>query len=314
MSLKNSMWVEKYRPVRVADCILPVDIKKSFQNIVDSGNMQNLMLTGTAGVGKTTIAKAMCDEMGCDTLVINASLDAGIDVIRSQVTQFASSLSMGGNTKVVIFDEADYLSPNSTQPALRGFIEAFHNNCRFIFTCNFKNRLIEPIHSRCTVIDFKITNKDKPSLAGQFFKRVCFILDEENITYDKKVVVELVTKHFPDFRRIINELQRYSASGTIDSGILLNVGEASYKELIGYMKEKNFNEVRKWVAKNGDASTSEIFGTLYDLLGDYIEPSSIPQVILILADYGYKASFVANQEINTLAALVEIMGSAKFKS
>lgn len=313
MSLKNYLWTEKYRPTKISDCVLPNDIKKSFQNIVASGTMQNLLLTGTAGTGKTTIAKALCDEMGCDTLVINASLDSGIDVIRSQVTQFASSLSMGGNAKVVIFDEADYLNSNSTQPSLRGFIETFHNNCRFIFTCNFKNRLIEPIHSRCTVIDFKIASKDKPILAGQFLKRVCHILDKENITYDKKVVVELVTKHFPDFRRVINELQRYSASGTIDSGILLNVGEASYKELIGNMKDKNFTEVRKWVAKNSDASSTEIFRTLYDTIGESIEPQSIPQVILILADYSYKSGFVSDQEINTLAALVEIMGSSKFR-
>lgn len=313
MSLKNSLWVEKWRPKTVKECVLPPDIKKSFQDIVDSGVMQNLLLTGTAGIGKTSIAKAMCDEMECDTLVVNASLDNGIDVIRSQVTQFASSLSMGGNSKVVIFDEADYLNANSAQPALRGFIETFHNNCRFIFTCNFKNRMIEPIHSRCTVIDFKIANKDKPSLAGQFLKRVCFILDEENVTYDKKVVAELVSKHFPDFRRVIGELQRYSASGTIDSGILLNVSEASYKELIASMKDKNFTEVRKWIAKNGDASSTEIFRTLYDLLTESMESASIPQAILILADYGYKASFVADQEINNIAAMVEIMGSCRFK-
>lgn len=313
MSLKNSLWTERYRPTKIADCILPSTVKKSFQDIVDSGVMQNLLLTGSAGVGKTTIAKALCDEMGCDSLVINASLDNGIDVIRSQVTQFASSLSMGGNSKVVIFDEADYLNANSAQPALRGFIETFHNNCRFIFTCNFKNRLIEPIHSRCTVIDFKIAAKDKPTLAGQFLKRVCFILDEEKITYDKKVVVELVTKHFPDFRRVINELQRYSVSGTIDSGILINVGEASYKELISNMKDKNFTEVRKWVAKNSDASSTEIFRSLYDMLSESLEPASVPQAILILADYGYKSAFVSDAEINNIAAMVELMGSCRFK-
>lgn len=313
MSLKNSLWVEKYRPTKVSECILPADIKKDFQSIVDSGTMQNLLLTGTAGIGKTTIAKAMCDEMGCDTLIINASLDNGIDVIRSQVTQFASSLSMGGNSKVVIFDEADYLNPNSTQPSLRGFIESFHNNCRFIFTCNFKNRLIEPIHSRCTTIDFKIANKDKPKLAGQFFKRISTILENEGITYDEKVVVELITKHFPDFRRIINELQRYSSSGTIDSGILLNIGEASYKELFENLKNKNFNEVRKWVAKNSDASASEIFRTLYDMLNNNMVPASIPQAILIFADYGYKDAFCVDKEINITAAMVELMGSCQFK-
>lgn len=313
MSLKNSLWVEKYRPAKISECILPTEVKNSFQAIVDSGVMQNLLLTGTAGVGKTTIAKALCNEMGCDSLVINASLDSGIDVIRSQVTQFASSLSMEGNSKVVIFDEADGLNANSVQPALRGFIEAFHNNCRFIFTCNFKNRLIEPIHSRCTVIDFKVSNKDKPVLAGQLFKRVCNILDLENVTYDKKVVAELITKHFPDFRRVINELQRYSASGTIDSGILLNVGEESYKELIKNMKEKNFNEVRKWIAKNSDSSSTELFRTLYDMLADTMKPASIPQAILILADYGYRSAFVADAEINNIAAMVELMSGCEFK-
>ena len=312
-SPKNALWVEKWRPRKVADCILPNETKQLFQDIIASGTMQNLLLTGTAGVGKTTVALALADEMGYDAKIINASLDNGIDTIRSEVTTFASRMSLGGNPKVVIFDEADYLNASSAQPALRGFIEAFHNNCRFIFTCNYKNRIIEPIHSRCTTIDFKIANTDKPVVAGQFMKRVCFILDQEGVKYDKKVVAEMVTKHFPDFRRVINELQRYSVGGTIDSGILLNVNESSYKELIEFMKVKNFNDVRKWVAKNSDASSTEVFRTLYDTLGDHIEPASIPQVILILADYSYKSGFVADQEINMLAALVEIMGTSKFK-
>lgn len=307
------MFVEKFRPRTVGDTILPEAMKKSFQDVVDSGVMQNLILTGTAGVGKTTIAKAMCDEMGIDTLVINASLENGIDVIRSRVTQFASSLSLEGNSKVVIFDEADYLNANSTQPALRGFIEEFHNNCRFIFTCNFKNRIIEPIHSRCTTIDFKIAASEKPALAGQMFKRVCGILNEEGVEYDKKVVAELITKYFPDFRRILNELQRYSVSGRIDSGILLNIGEASYKELIGFLKEKSFNDVRKWVALNSDSSSTEVFRTLYDTMGDYLQPASIPQLILVLADYDYRSAFVSDKEINLTACFVEIMSSCKFK-
>lgn len=313
MERKNYVWSEYYRPKLIEDCILPDEVKQSFRDVVSSGVMQNMLLTGTAGIGKTTVALALAEEMGYDTLVINASLENGIDVIRSQVTQFASSLSMGGNPKVVIFDEADYLNPNSTQPSLRGFMQTFTNNCRFIFTCNYKNRLIEPIHSRCTVIDFKVSNKDKPELAGQLFKRVCSILKQEGVEYDKKVVVELITKHFPDFRRIINELQRYSVSGKIDSGILVNVGEESYKELIGNLRDKNFNDVRRWVAQHSDGSATEIFRTLYDTLGEHIQPASLPQLILILADYSYKDCFVADKEINTCAAMIEIMGSCRFK-
>lgn len=313
MERKNYVWSEFYRPKSIDECILPDEIKQSFRDVVSSGVLQNMLLTGTAGIGKTTVALALAEEMGYDTLVINASLENGIDVIRSQVTQFASSLSMGGNPKVVIFDEADYLNANSTQPSLRGFMQTFTNNCRFIFTCNYKNRMIEPIHSRCTVIDFKVSNKDKPALAGQLFKRVCSILKQEGVDYDKKVVAELITKHFPDFRRVINELQRYSVSGKIDSGILVNVGEESYKELIGGLKDKSFNNVRKWVAQHSDGSSVEIFRTLYDTLGEHIQPAALPQLILILADYSYKDCFVADKEINTMACFVEIMGSVKFK-
>lgn len=312
MSVENMIWVEKYRPKTIDECILPDSIKATFNSIIESGNMQNLLLTGSAGVGKTTIARALTEQMGYDTMVINASLDNGIDTLRTKVQQFASTKSMTGGLKVVIFDEADYLNPNSIQPALRGFIEAFHKNCRFIFTCNYKSRIIEPIHSRCTTIDFKIESKDKPKLAGAFFKRVTHILEAEHVSYDKKVVAELVSKHFPDFRRVLNELQRYSVGGTIDTGILLTLEETTFRELVTHMKDKNFTEVRKWVAKN-DASIDEVFGTLYSSMSDHVDPSSIPQLVLIMADYGYKAAFVSNQEINMAAAFVEMMSAVKFK-
>jgi DNA polymerase III delta prime subunit len=313
MAVKQYIWSEFYRPKTIAECILPADIKKTFTDIVESGTMQNLLLTGTAGVGKTTVALALAEEMGYDALVINASLDNGIDILRSKVQQFASSRSLSGNPKVVIFDEADYLNANSIQPALRGFIQTFHNNCRFIFTCNYKNRIIEPIHSRLTEVNFKIVAKDKPVLAGQFFKRLIHILTTENIEFDKKVVAELVSKHFPDLRKVLNELQRYSVGGVIDSGILLNIDESSYKELVGYLKDKNFTEVRKWVAKNSDSTSTEILGTLYNMMSDVMEPQSIPQAVMIIADYSYKSAFVSNQEINTTASLVEIMAGVKFK-
>lgn len=313
MAVKQYIWSEFYRPKTIAECILPTDIKKTFTDIVESGTMQNLLLTGTAGVGKTTVALALAEEMGYDALVINASLDNGIDILRSKVQQFASSRSLSGNPKVVIFDEADYLNANSIQPALRGFIQTFHNNCRFIFTCNYKNRIIEPIHSRLTEVNFKIIAKDKPVLAGQFFKRLIHILTTENIEFDKKVVAELVSKHFPDLRKVLNELQRYSVGGVIDSGILLNIDESSYKELVGYLKDKNFTEVRKWVAKNSDSTSTEILSTLYNMMSEVMEPQSIPQAVMIIADYSYKSAFVSNQEINTTAALVEIMAGVKFK-
>lgn len=311
--IRNSIWVEKYRPKKIEDCILPETTKDTFRNIVASGVMQNLLLKGTSGVGKTTIALALAEEMGYDALVINASLDAGIDVIRSEVTRHASSLSLSGNPKMVIFDEADYLSASSVQPALRGFIEQFHNNCRFIFTCNFENRIIDPIHSRCSVIDFKISGEDKPTIASLMFKRACSILKKEGIEFDKKVVAQLITKHFPDFRRVLNELQRYSVSGKIDSGILLNLSESSFKELLDQLKAKNFNEVRKWVGVNSDMSAAELFRSLYDHSNDYVLPASLPQLIIILADYGYKDAFVTDKEINIMAAMVEIMASIKWK-
>ena len=307
------LWVEKYRPSKIDDCILPKNLKETFKQFVQSGELPNFLFCGTAGVGKTTVAKALCNEIGAEYLLINGSEESGIDVLRTKIKSFASTVSLTDAKKVVILDEADYLNPNSTQPALRAFIEEFSNNCRFIFTCNFKNRIIEPLHSRCSVIDFKIENAEKQEIAASFFKRTMGILKQENIEADPKVVAELVTKHFPDWRRVLNELQRYSVSGKIDSGILVNVTEDSFKELVKNMKEKNFTEVRKWVAKNGDSETINIFKQLYNTASENMESASIPQLVLILADYQYKAAFVADHELNLMAALTEVMAQCKMK-
>jgi len=307
------LWVEKYRPQAIDECILPESMKKTFREFIASGELPNFLFCGGAGVGKTTVAKALCNEVGAEYLFINGSEESGIDVLRSKIKNFASSVSLTDSKKVVILDEADYLNANSTQPALRGFMEEFSNNCRFIFTCNFKNRIIEPLHSRCAVIEFKIDNKDKPAIMSSFYKRVTHILKTESVTFEPKVVVELVSKYFPDYRRILNELQRYSVSGTIDAGLLVNVGEESYAELVKNLKSKNFTEVRKWVGKNSDTESTELFRKLYDKSIDYIEAPSIPQLVLILADYQFKNAFVSDREINTMAALTEVMASCKFK-
>jgi DNA polymerase III delta prime subunit len=288
-------------------------MKKTFREFINSGELPNFLFCGGAGVGKTTVAKALCNEIGAEYLFINGSEESGIDVLRSKIKSFASSVSLTDSKKVVILDEADYLNANSTQPALRGFIEEFSNNCRFIFTCNFKNRIIEPLHSRCAVIEFKIENSEKQKIASLFFKRVVNILKEEAIKYDGAVVAEIITKYFPDYRRVLNELQRYSVSGTIDSGILVNLGDESYVELIKNLKAKNFTEVRKWVGKNSDIESTELFRKFYDKASDIVEQGSIPQLVLILAEYQYKAAFVADREINTMAALTEIMAQLKFK-
>lgn len=311
--MNQYLWVEKYRPQTIDECILPESMKNTFKEFIQSGELPNFLFAGSAGVGKTTIAKALCNEIGAEYLFINGSEESGIDILRNKIKNFASSVSLTDAKKVVILDEADYLNANSTQPALRGFIEEFSNNCRFIFTCNFKNRIIEPLHSRCAVVEFKIENKDKPKIAAAFYRRVMDILSQEKIEADSKVVAEVITKYFPDYRRVLNELQRYSVSGKIDSGLLVNVGEASYSELIKHLKSKSFNEVRKWVGKNSDADTTEVFRTLYDKASDIIEPGSIPQLVLILADYQYKAAFVADKEINIMAALTEVMSGVKFK-
>jgi len=310
--MEHLLWVEKYRPQRVEDCILPEAIKSTFQEYVNRKEIPNLLLSGTAGVGKTTIAKALCEEVGCDYIVINGSDESGIDVLRNKIKNYASSVSLMGGRKVVIIDEADYLNPNSTQPALRGAIEEFAGNCSFIFTCNFKNRIIDPIHSRCSVIDFKI-NGSKAKMAAAFFKRVEWILEQEKITYDKSVVAAVITKHFPDNRRVLNELQRYAVSGTIDVGILSNIADINLGTLFDSLKSKDFASTRKWVTANSDQDSSVLFRKIYDGLYDKLTPNSIPQLVLILAKYQYQTAFVADIEINITACLVEIMVDCSFK-
>jgi DNA polymerase III delta prime subunit len=307
------LWVEKYRPQTIDECILPETIKETFKNFVASGELPMFLFAGGAGVGKTTIAKALCAEVGAEYMFINASVENGIDLLRNQIKSFASSVSIESSTKVVILDEADSLSAQM-QTGLRSFIEEFSHNCRFIFTCNFKHKIIEPIHSRCAVIDFKIPSSEKPKVAAAFYRRVMDILSQEGVTdVDSKVVAKVVETHFPDFRRVLNELQRYSVTGRIDTGILLNLSGESFKELIGYLKDKDFGNTRKWIAKNSDIETSQLFSLLYDNAVDYLDANSVPKLILILADYQYKAAFVANSELNNIAAMTEIMVGCKFK-
>ena len=307
------LWVEKYRPQKIDDCVLPESLKNTFKQYVSQGELPHFLLSGTAGIGKTTVAKALCNEIGADYILINGSEESGIDTLRVKIRGFASTVSLTDAPKIIIIDEADYLQANSTQPALRSFIEEFSANCRFIFTCNFKNRILEAIHSRCACIDFKIDAKDKQVLLGLFFKRASQILKQENVGFDQKVVAELITKHFPDYRRVLNELQRYSVSGKIDSGILVNMSQESFKDLIKLMKEKDFTNVRKWVGKNSDSDTVALFRELYDTSVTYMVAESIPSLVLVLADYQYKAAFVADHELNIMAALTEIMANCKFK-
>jgi DNA polymerase III delta prime subunit len=310
-SKEQFLWVEKYRPRKLDDCILPDDQLKTFREFVATGEIPNMLLCGSAGVGKTTIARAICEELGCDYIIINGSEESGIDVLRTKIREFASSVSFGGKTKVVILDEADYLNPNSTQPALRAFIEEFANNCRFIFTCNFKNRIIAPLHSRTAVIEFKLTKADRPKMAGRFMKRLSDILATENVSFDEKVVAEVLKKHFPDYRRVLNELQRYSVSGTIDEGILVNVQEVNMKELVASLKGKDFKKMRNWVVDNIDNDPNLIFRKIYDTILDEVKYPS--QLVLLLADYQYKAAFAANPEINLVACLAEIMAGMEWK-
>jgi DNA polymerase III delta prime subunit len=307
LMLEEFLWVEKYRPATIQDTILPDNLKQTFQEFVNQGNIPNLLLSGSAGCGKTTVARAMLEELGCDYIVINGSLNGNIDTLRYEIMQFASSVSLMGGRKYVILDEADYLNPNSTQPALRNFMEEFSKNCGFILTCNFKNRIIEPLQSRCSVVDFKIKKTDLPGLAMQMMKRLCFILDTESVEYDKAVLVELIKKHYPDWRRVINELQRYSATGKIDSGLLANITETSLKSLIGNLKDKDFTNMRKWVAENIDSDATAIFRSLYDSANQFIAKNSIPNLVMIISKYQYQAAFVADHEINLTACLTEMM-------
>lgn len=305
------LWVERYRPRRLADCILPADQRSMFEQFVEKGEIPNMLLCGGAGMGKTTVARALCEEIGADYIVINGSMNGNIDTLRTDILAFASTVSFTGGIKVVILDEADYLNPNSTQPALRNFMEEFSKNCRFILTCNFKNRIIAPLHSRTTVVEFKIPSADKPKIAAGFFKRALEILKTENIEADPKSVAKLVERHFPDYRRILNELQRYSSSGKIDEGILVNIKEANVKDLVDSLKEKDFKKMRQWVVNNIDADPQTIFRLLYDQLTEQVK--QVPQLVLLLADYQYKAAFVADAEINLVACLTEIMAACEFK-
>jgi DNA polymerase III delta prime subunit len=309
--MEHLLWTEKYRPRTVEECILPERLKAVFQQYVNQKEMPNLLLAGGAGVGKTTIAKAMCNEIGCDYMVINGSDENGVDTIRVKIKNYASSVSLSGGRKVVILDEADYLTPNA-QAILRNAIEEFAANCSFIFTCNYKNKIIDPLHSRCAVIEFGLKNGEKAQMASAFFKRITHILDTEKVEFDEKVIAEVVKKHFPDFRRVINELQRYSKLGKIDVGILSQIGDISISQIVKHLKEKDFTSVRKWAATS-EIDNTTFFRKLYDALYDIAKPQSIPQAVLILADYQYKQAFVADHEINLVACLTEIMANVEFK-
>ena len=314
--MSDYLWVEKYRPKKIEDCILSQDIKETFSQFLSQKEIPNLLLSGTAGTGKTTVARALCEELGADYIIINGS-DEGrqIDTLRHKIKNFASTVSLTeqSNHKVVIIDEADYMNADSVQPALRNFIETFYNNCRFIFTCNYRNKIIPALHSRCTVIDFTIKNGQKVKTAKLFMERMSFLLKSEHIEFDKKVLAELIQKYYPDFRRTINELQRYSVRGKIDSGILFSLSEANNKELVKTLKAKKFNDMRKWVVNNIDKEPASLFRGIYDILYEALDSKSVPQAILIIAGYQYKAAFVADQEINMVACLTEIMASCKFK-
>jgi len=311
--MEKFLWVEKYRPTIVDECILPSNLKQTFKQFVKDKKIPNLILSGGAGVGKTTVANAMINEIGATSMMINGSEESGIDILRTKIKNFASTSSLEGGRKYLILDESDYLNPQSTQPALRGFMEEFHKNCGFILTCNYKNRLIEPLHSRCGSVDFKITKQEKPKLANAFFKRVKNILEQESIKYDEKVVAELINKYFPDWRRTLNEMQKYSASGQIDSGILVNLSEVSINELMDALKKKEFTVVRKWIVNNLDNDPNRMYRLVYDSLYDYLDGSTIPHAVLLIGKYSYQSAFVADQEINMLACMTELMSTVKFK-
>ena len=309
----NTLWVEKFRPKEIEDCILPTEIKTTFQSIVDSGEIPNLLLTGSPGIGKTTVAKALCNQLDCDSIMINGS-DEGrmIDTLRTTVVNYASTVSLSGGKKVIIIDEADYMNKDSVQPALRGVIEEFSKNCRFIFTCNFKNRIIPALHSRCSVVDFMISKDSKPAVAMEMMENVKWILNEEKVKFDEKVLADLIMKYFPDFRRVINELQKYSLNGVIDDGILKLSSDENFNELFVALKGKNFSGMRKWVAQNIDNDHVRLYRQIYDTLNKRFEKRSIPQAVLTIADYSYKSAFVADQEVNMVACLTELMLECEF--
>jgi DNA polymerase III delta prime subunit len=307
------LWVERYRPQKIRDTILPEKLKTTFQKFVSDDSVPNLLLTGGPGVGKTTVAKAMLEEMGCDYIVKNGSLNVNIDTLRYEISTYASAVSLAGGRKYVIFDEADYLNAANVQPALRNFIEEYSSNCGFIFTCNFKNRIIQPLRSRLSEVDFSIETADRPALAAQFYKRVRAILDQEQVAYDNKVVAKVIEKHFPDFRRVLTELQTYAGSGKIDEGIFINLKQESMDELFKLLKEKNFTEMRKWVGRNSDQDMNEMFRRIYDMSTDKVQLKSLPGFVVTLADYMYKANFVADLEVNMVAFLTEVMIEAEYK-
>lgn len=312
--MTEKLWTEKYRPQEIEDCVLPKTLKNSFKEIVKSGNMPNMIFAGSAGTGKTTVAKALCKEMGCDWIFINGSEESGIDVLRNKIKQFASSISLSGGTKVVIIDEAEYLGVHSTQPALRAFMEEFSNNCRFILTCNFKNRIIEPLHSRCTVIEFNVNKKTLAGLAAKFMTRLQSILKNEEVSADDVVLAQLICKHAPDWRRVIGECQRHSLTGSIGAHILADSGDDSFEGLRESLKTKNFKTMREWVATHGNVGDSTfVFRKIYDSMDEWMEPASKPAAVLILADYQYKSSFVADKEINLVAACTELMSNINWK-
>ena len=308
------LWVEKYRPKKVSETILPPELKSTFQTIVDGGELLNMMFTGTAGTGKTTVARAMCEELDLDYIVINGSEEGNIETLRGKIRQFASSVSLSGGYKVVILDEADYLNPQSTQPALRGFIEEFSNNCRFIMTCNFENKIIEPLHSRCSKYAFNFDKKTMHSLCGGFMDRLQGILDKEGVAYDKKVVANIIMKHAPDWRRVLNECQKGSVSGTLNvaGNLSVDISDA-YTQLFTALREKNFKKMRSWVVNNIDVEPATIFRGIYDKMYDHVAPNSIPQLVLILADYQYKNAFVADHELNLVACMTEVMANVEIK-
>ena len=307
--IKNYLWVERYRPAKIKDCILPEQLKKIFTNIVEEGEIPNMILSGTSGLGKTTVARALCNELDLDVLLINASEESGIDTLRSKIKQFASSVSLhSGKHKVVLLDEADYLNAQSTQPALRAFIEEFSSSCRFILTCNFKNRIIEPLHSRCSVIDFNTSREDLQFLCMEFLTRLKNILKENNVDYREKIIAELIMKFAPDWRRVLMECQKHSKTGELSSDVLVSMTDQKLDILSTYIKTKNFKEMRKWVAENADTDSSVIFRNIYDKIYTFIEPSVIPQAVIILGDYQFKAAFVADKQLNMAACLTELMG------